>query len=115
MTQTTERFENSAVSLLKNDTHPLLIERIALCAKMGEILADAERYDSQEWFDVVAALHEATRRIREGGINTSRFYDSSQFPMKHNPAAVVIRGAVANVQSPDIPPAIAHTEVAEAA
>jgi hypothetical protein len=104
MTQTPSGFEDNAVPLLGKDTHPLLIERIALCARLGEIMLDEERYNSFEWFDVISAISEVTRQIREQNVDTSRFHSSIDFPMRHNPAAAVVRGKRAALQSFNTPP-----------
>jgi hypothetical protein len=106
MTQTPEGFGNDVVALVPRDLHPLVVKRIALCALLGEIQADLERYNSQEWFDIVAAISDATavirqhekvenKRRRETGIAddysiTRAYHSSSSFPMRSNPAAKVI-------------------------
>jgi hypothetical protein len=114
MTQTPGGFEGNVTPLFANDTHPLLRKRIALCAQLGEVLLDEERYNSQEWFDVIEAMRIVTQKIREEKVDTSRFHDSSQFPVRYNPAAAVIRGEVPTMPTSDTTPP-EPTEFSEAA
>jgi hypothetical protein len=114
MTQTPGGFEGNVSPLFNKDTHPLVRERIALCAQLGEIMLDTKRYNSQEWFYVVEVMHIVTRQIRMEGVNTSRFHDSSQFPVRYNPAAAVIRGETPIMSIPNVPP-IEPAELIEAA
>jgi hypothetical protein len=115
MSQESNGFEVKVSPLLSKGEHPLLCERIALCAQLGEIMLDMDRYNSQEWFDVVEGIRNVTRRIREEGVDTSRFHDSAQFPMRHNPAAMAIRDAIPNTPISDTPPPVEHIGPAEAA
>jgi hypothetical protein len=98
MSETLNIFEGKVVPLLKSKEHPLLRQRIELSARLGEIMLDMDRYNSSEWFDVVAAITEVTKQIRAQGVDTSRFHSSIGFPMRYNPAAKVVRG-----EKPEMP------------
>jgi hypothetical protein len=97
-------FESEVTPLLSKDTPSLLRERINLCAQLGAIMLDQERYHSQEWFDVVELMRLATQQIRQKGVDTSRYYDSSEFPIRYNPAAAVRRGETPIMSTYDAPP-----------
>jgi hypothetical protein len=109
MTLTPGGFERNVTPLLDKDTHPLVRERINLCAQLGAISLDIKRYNSQEWFGVIELMRLVTQQIRQEGVDTSRFHDSSQFPTRYNPAAAVIRGETPIMPTSNTPP----TEPAE--
>jgi hypothetical protein len=90
-TETGFREDGNVEPLLPPNEDPLMLKRIALSQILGEILADPNRYNSFEWFDVIEAIREVTYLIRSSKVDTSRYHSSTSFPMRINPGAEMIR------------------------